>query len=153
MRLLFGFLLIAFSSCASLRAPWDPELLFTEGFSAKKQKQKIALLEKKLELAERDKKEIDEEVMALQERVQEARVALVRKLLEEYEKEVARLHEDPLKYSKFLQMEMSNLFLKERETLHQVIRKGLCPASLEAQAVLDRILRLITELSDEKKSI
>lgn len=153
MRLGCGIFLIILTSCGSLGSPWDPERLFTEGFSAKKQKQKIALLEKKLEFAEREKKEHEAEVLALQERLQEAKVALVRKLLEEYEREVVRLHEDPTKYAKFLQLEMSELFLKERETLHQVIRKGLCPASLEAQTVLDRILRLITELSDEKKNM
>ena len=91
--------------------------------SAKKQKQKIAALEKKLKLAEKNAIQIAKDVEELQEQIRFAELALIRKNMEK----------------------RNSLFLEEREVLHRMIQSGPTPASLEAQIVLDEILQLITK--------
>jgi Tfp pilus assembly protein PilN len=117
--------------------------------SPTKQKQKIAFLQKKLQLAEKDQKKIAEVVDFLHEEIKKAELAFVRRIVSETEEKLRKFEENPLYRSKFTENEISNLFLEEREILHRIIQAPLTPASLEAQGLLDQILRLITSLSDE----
>jgi hypothetical protein len=117
--------------------------------SPTKQKQKIAFLQKKLERAEKDKKKAEEEVEFLNEEMRQAELAFVRRIVHETATKLRQIEEDPASRFKFTEREISNLFLEEREILHRMIQGGPTPASLEAQGVLDQILRMITHLSDE----
>lgn len=117
--------------------------------SPTKQKQKIAFLQKKLERAERDQKKAEEEVEFLNEEMKQAELALVRRIVYETEEKLRKFEENPSNRYKFTENEVSNLFLDEREILYRMIQGDPTPASIEAQGVLDQILRMITNLSDE----
>lgn len=106
-----------------------------------KQKQKVALLQKKLIAAEKAREKAASEVETLQDLVNAAELALILSQIATYEQQLT-------KHSVHPQLEASTLFLKEREALHQMIQSGPSPAAFEAQVVLDRILRMITALSD-----
>ena len=117
--------------------------------SPTKQKQKIAFLQKKLDFAEKEQKKVAEEIDFLHEEIKQAELAFVRRIVFETEEKLRKFEENPLNRSKFTESQISHLFLEEREILHRMIQAGPTPASLEAQGVLDQILRLITSLSDE----
>ncbi len=108
--------------------------MVVQGPSTKKQKQKIALLQKKLEIAEREHEKVQSEVERLALEIERAQISLIRRQLDKYEQS----SEKP-----------SSLFLDERDALYRIIQTGPSPSSFEAQVELDRILRLITALSDE----
>ncbi len=108
-------------------------------------------LQRKLDAAEGEKRRALVQVDSIQSEIQEAQIALVEKRVDLYEKQFAKLAKDPEKYGEFLQTEASFLFLKEREMLHEMIRSDSPTVSFEAQQILNRILRLITELNDEQQ--
>jgi hypothetical protein len=112
------------------------ELLLVQGLSNRKQKQKIAFLQKRLKIAEQGKLTAERAVEELAREIDEAELTLIRRQLNAYEK---REEKHP------------NLFAKEREALYRMIQTGPSPSAFEAQVELDRILRMITELSDEEK--
>lgn len=114
-----------------------PEQMVAQGASAKKQKQRISTLQKKLELAEKERLKVQSEVEQLALEIDRAQLALIRKQLDKYEQKKEKT---------------PSLFLEEREVLYRMIQSGASPSSFEAQVELDRILRIITALSDEKKS-
>lgn len=122
--------LLVLSSCFTAQEP-----LFVQGPSPKKQKQKIALLQKKLESAEKEQKKIETDLERLSTEIDRAQLALIRRQLDDHER---RADKAP------------TLFMEEREALYRMIESGPSPAAFEAQVELDRILRLITELSEEK---
>jgi len=143
MKFFFLFLFIA--SCTL--PPVSSELLVK--MSPTKQKQKIAFLQKKLNMAEKEQKRIAGEIDFLQEEIKQTELAFVRRIVSEMEEKLKKFEENPLYRFKMNDREISNLFLDEREILHRLIRTGPTPASLEAQGVLDQILRLITSLNEE----
>jgi t-SNARE complex subunit (syntaxin) len=102
--------------------------------SAKKQRQKIASLQKKLNIAEKEQRAAQSEVDKLLIEIEEAQVALIRRQIDDYEKRAEK---------------QFPIFLEEREALYQIIQAGPGPAAFQAQAELDRILRLITDRSEE----
>lgn len=101
----------------------------------KRQKQKLMVLEKKLESAEKQQVKIAKEVEHLQDEIQEVELAIVRKMIADCESGKQRSLP-------------ANLFLAERETLHRLIQTGPSRTSFEAQVVLDQILRMITNMSE-----
>jgi septal ring factor EnvC (AmiA/AmiB activator) len=104
----------------------------TVAVNARKQRQKIALLKKKLGQVEEEQRKAKEEAEKIAAEINEAELALIRRQVDQYEK---KSHNTPM------------LFLEEREALYRMIQSGH-PGSLEAQLELDRILRLITASSD-----
>ena len=84
------------------------ELPVVQGLSAKKQKQKIVVLQKKLESAEKEQKKVQDEVGKLASEIHEAQLALIRRQVDEAERKKAH-----------------SLFLEERETLYQMIQRAL----------------------------
>lgn len=130
----FILLLFFLTSCFS-----SSEAPIAQVPNLKKQKQKIALLEKKLEQAEKAQRKALTEVEKLADEIDQAKLALIRRQIDKHEEKNAPA---------------PTLFLEEREALYRMILDGPSPAALEAQVELDRILRLITELSDgqEKSS-
>jgi len=117
--------------------------------SPTKQKQKIVFLQKKLQLAEKEQRKIAEQVDFLEEEIKQAELAFVKRIVFETEDKIRKFEENPLHRLKLTESEISHLFLEEREILHRMIQASPTPASLEAQGLLDQILRLITSLSDE----
>lgn len=131
------FLIFIFlTSCGLRTSPNVADLAPT------KQKQKIALLQKKLQLAEKEQKKIKAQVERLSDEMREAEIAYIRKQIDDYE-EIIRKY--PSKKADF---DRADLFLEEREKLHRMIQSS--ESTYEAQIVLDRILQLITELSDQR---
>jgi len=106
-----------------------------------KQKQKIALLQKKLQIAEKQQVKLKGEIERLSDEMRETELAYIRKQIDDYEDLIRKT---PSKKAGF---SGSDLFLEEREKLHRIIQRG--ESVFEAQIVLDRILQLITELSDQ----
>lgn len=131
-------LLIFLASCGLRTSPNAQDLPPT------KQKQKIALLQKKLQLAEREQRKIRAQVERLSDEMREVELAYIRKKIDDHE-ELIRKH--PSKKADF---DSTDLFVDEREKLHQMIQNS--ESIFEAQVVLDRILQLITELSDQTES-
>jgi septal ring factor EnvC (AmiA/AmiB activator) len=127
--------LLLLASCGIRTSPHVAELPPT------KQKQKIAFLQKKLQLAEKEQRKLKAQVERLSDEMREAELAYIRKQIDDYE---ALIRKQPSKKADY---DSADLFLSERERLHQMIQTS--ESSYEAQVVLDRILQLITELSDE----
>ncbi len=125
-------LLLLLTSCftGTIESP------IAQGPSAKKQRQRIVVLQKKLKEAEQEQQKVQAEVDQLTAEIGEAQIALIRKQIDRYEKKVEKV---------------PPLFLEEREALYRMIQTGPSPSAFEAQVELDRILRLITENSDETK--
>lgn len=102
-------------------------------------------LERKLESAEKVQKRAETEVAQLKDEIVKAQLSMIRKQIDEYEKWVGK---DPQKVPELVQHGISGLFIQEREALHRVIQSAPDVFADEAQAQLDRILRMITALSD-----
>lgn len=111
------------------------EQFVVQGISPKKQRQKIALLQKKIEIAEKEQKKIVELIRELKDEVNSAQLALIHEQINDYE----------------MRGGSSELFLDEREVLYRMIQEGPSPSAFSAQVELDRILRIITESSDEQR--
>lgn len=126
--------LIALTSCFHSAQ----DTFVVQGPSPKKQKQKIAVLQKKLETAEKEQQKAQTEVEKLATEINQVQLSLIRRQVDDYEKLKNKPHK---------------MFLEERETLYQMIQGGPSPSAFEAQVELDRILRIITESSDEGKNV
>ncbi len=133
MKSIYLLVLLFLSCCFS-----SHEQFVVQNISPKKQKQKIANLQKKLQIAEKEQKKLESDVERLAREIDEAQIALIRRQLDDYE-----MRNDKI----------SKLFVEEREALYRMIQSGPSPSAFEAQVELDRILRMITELSDEEKNV
>lgn len=135
MKVLIYILLpIVFCSCISQSTePW-----VGQGSHAKKLKQKIAFLQKKLEIAKKAQEKANLEVEHLVSEIDWTQLMLIQKKIEDCE----------LKENK-----NESRFLQERELLYQMIQSGPSPSAFEAQVALDRILRIITETSDDGSAL
>jgi len=111
-----------------------------QDLSFTKQKQKIVLLQKKLQLREKEQVKVQSEIEKLSDDLGTVQLAYIRNKVDDFEEQ---LRKDPRKR---FYLDTGYLFAEEREVLHQMIQKG--HAIFEAQIVLDRILQLITQLSD-----
>jgi len=107
-----------------------------------KQRQRVIFLQKKLQMAEKERKKVEEEVERLAEEIALAKLTLISRMVDDCEQEILQ---NPKKWSG---VDTAGLFLKERESLHEMIQHG--SYGFEAQLVLDKILQIITELSDGK---
>lgn len=110
-----------------------------------KQRQKIAFLQKKLEMAEKEQRKAVTEVGRLGEELYTAELHLIQRQIADFENLLLQSQGDS-KYRIRLPADRTQLFLKEREMLQQMMENGPPSAALEAQLVLDRILRFITEI-------
>jgi hypothetical protein len=110
----------------------------THELSSAKQKQRVCLLQKKLQIAERAEGKIKNQIEHLKTDLREAQLSLIRKKVEAYENGLKKRVEDATK---------TELFLEEREKLYQILQQDT--SSFEAQVVLDRILGLITDLGND----
>lgn len=92
-----------------------------------KQKQRIAILQKKLEIAQRNLKNAQESVDDLNSELQQSQLTLIEKTLDTYKKDGMFAGGD---------------FHKEKAVLYEILQDGPSPTAFEAQVVLDRMLRL-----------
>lgn len=125
--------LFALTSCLGGGEP-----LLVQGPSVKKQRQKIAHLQKKLELAEKEQQKVETEVEKLAASIDEAQLALIRRQIDDVERGKEK---------------GAALFMEEREALYRMIQAGPSQVAFEAQLELDRILQIITEFSDGEKRV
>ncbi len=102
--------------------------------NVKKQRQRVSNLQKRLEVAAKEKVKAESEIERLQKELDEAKLALIRRQLDDYERHRSK---------------PPTFFMEEREALYQLVQAGPSAIALEAQGELDRILRIITELSEE----
>lgn len=121
------------SACVSTVEP-----LLVQGPVLKRQKQKVLNLRKKLEATAGEKEKMERRAEELQREIDEAELALIKHQIDEYERHP--------------QKEIS-LFIEEREALYRLMQTEGSSHSADAQIELDRILRIITELSDEAKHV
>src|SRR5690606_15801086 len=131
------------SGCFSADRDSAPPI-WAYGPSPKKQKQRIAVLQKKLALAERELKRSEEYVELVQKEINDTHLSLIRRELDRIEEQLRACRFD----GKTPPAEIAAAqFGKERETLCEIIENGNSAAAFQAQVELDRILRLITELA------
>lgn len=139
MKLLCLFLLL--SSC-SVREQVIANRSFLSG-SDRKQKQRVIVLQKKLEMAERTLTKNKVEVEDLRNSLYDAQLDSIEIRLGVLEK---RWQVDPVALSLALYQETARLFLEEREILYQILQAGV--SIHRAQSLIDRILQLITQIND-----
>jgi len=130
---------------------WIPGILCLFLFSscASKQHDRSICFQRKLLIAEHLLSETQEEVNQLRERLFEAKLQLIEVQIEDLEKKWKTNAEDLVS---ILQPNAAFLFLEEREALHQIIQES-GPTILRAQSLLDRLLRLITQLSNGEQEL
>ncbi len=135
-------LLSLFVTSCSVRDQMAAQTSFLSGYD-RKQKQKVIVLQKKMEIAERTLAKYEDDVDFLRGQLCDAQ-------LESIESQIAHLERrwqiDPVSLSQVLYEETSRLFLEERETLYQILQTGI--SVHRAQNLIDRILQLITQIND-----
>jgi len=112
------------------------------GLTAVKQKQKIIFLHRKLEIAEKEQKKINNYVERLSDEVKDAELAYIRNQIDAYEEFTRSI---PSKRNDFAR---NRFFFNEREKLRKMIESG--NSTFEAQAILDRILQLSVNLESDE---
>ena len=108
-----------------------------------KLKGKAAVLQKKLSNAERALLEDQSAIERLRSQVCDAELNAIESQIDNLEQ---KWRSDPQKIAQSLKREVSVLLLEERETLNRIIQNG--PEVRRSQVLLDRILQLITQVSD-----
>ena len=108
-----------------------------------KLKQKAILLQKKLDKAQRTLSEDEQTIERLRSELCDAELNAIESKVESFE---SQWRGNPQRLIQSIRPEFPKLFLSERETLSRIIHKG--PDIRRAQALLDRVLQLITQLSD-----
>ncbi|MFA5250335.1 MAG: hypothetical protein WC371_02870 [Parachlamydiales bacterium] len=137
---LFSFFLV---SCSH-----SPDLAFVAK-GVKSKEKKLKNLKEKISEEELAKEAVEKNLRALKVKLSLGHLKVIEKKLSEFSVWRQNLEKDPLLWQKFLQKELPVLFLEERETLIRVIEESP-EVALQAQEMLNAILRLITELSSQK---
>jgi septal ring factor EnvC (AmiA/AmiB activator) len=149
MKVLF-FMLPLFVSCAArLDVPYEHGATIAKNLSPRRQRQKISALEKKLEAAEKEQQKIQEEVEQLRREMHTAQLNLIQRQIDDFMREMEKYRNSPEALLSKLPHDATALFVSERELLYKMIQNGPSPSSFEAQVILDRILEMITQLSNE----
>ncbi|MBI5272528.1 MAG: hypothetical protein HY861_00915 [Chlamydiia bacterium] len=121
--------------CGICLVSCGPPSITTQDLPVTKQKQKIALLSKKLSMAKKEQKNLAVQVEQLSNEMHAAQIALIRGQIDAYEESLRN------NSSKRSSQNKADLFREERETLYRMMQQGT--SSFEAQIVLDRILQLM----------
>ncbi|HSX14098.1 MAG TPA: hypothetical protein VLE96_06750 [Chlamydiales bacterium] len=112
---------IIFSGCMTQGFHLGENQNVVQAMPLTKQKQRIAILQKKLEYAQRNLKVASDEVDHLASEIQQSQLTMIEKQMEKGSK---------------------NFFLKEREILQQIVENGPSPEAFEARVVLDRLQKI-----------
>ncbi len=134
--------LCLFVSSCTVREQINGQTTFLSGYD-RKQKQKVVVLQKKLDMAERALEKSQDEVDYLRANLCDAQLESIELQIEHIER---KWQLDPVALSQTLYADTASLFLEERETLYQILQMGL--SVHRAQSLIDRILQLITQVND-----
>ena len=142
-RARWKILLIAlvFAACSS--KPTNDQVAMFSPPANHKLKQKTAVLQKKLENAEHSLLEDQSAIERLRSELCHAELNVIEIQIENFEQ---KWQIDPQKMMQWTHNDSTTLFHEEREILNRIIRNG--PDVARAQGLLDRILKLITQVSD-----
>lgn len=108
-----------------------------------KQKQKVEHLQKKMIAAEKKASDAEAETVRLKSALAEAQLICIEKQIAQLEK---KWNQNPLRVAALVRKEGLDLFSIEREILHEIVQSG--ESVSQAQNLLDRILQMITLVSD-----
>lgn len=136
----FCFLLAACSYQADIQNAFS-----IQSSADRKQKQKVLFLQKKLLVAEREFLREQEDLEALRNALCDAQLSLIESELERLEN---RWRSDPAELTSAFFCDAPLLLFEEREQLYRIIQAG--PDVPRAQNLLDRILQMITQVSDSE---
>lgn len=141
-RVNFCYGLLALCSACSVKHEASlPTAFHSQGDA--KLRAKAALLQKKLETAQRTLSEDEQTIERLRVQLCEAELKAIESKVASFE---SQWRSNPQRLIQSVRPEFSKLFLEERETLSRIIHGGI--DAQRAQALLDRVLQLITQLSD-----
>lgn len=136
----FIWVLLLVSSC-SLREQIAQTSFLSS--SDRRQKQRVVVLQKKLDQAQKALAKGQEEVDLLQLQLCDAQLESIEQQIEYLER---KWQTDPVSLSQALYQDASHLFLEEREALYRIVQTGF--SMHRAQNLIDRILQLITQIHD-----
>ena len=141
--LLAGFF---FSACSR-----SSEVSFVQKGPQVKAKQ-LQNLEEKIIKARLEKQKAEQELLTLKVKFYEQSLKLVENKMVEFKQFRDNLEKKPELWQQFVKAELNLLFVEERRALIQAIEE--CPEiASQAQFMLDSILRIITELANQKEFI
>lgn len=100
-----------------------------------KQKQKVVLLQKKIQIAKKEQQRISQHLQKLNEDMCDTQLACIRKKIDYYEDLFRKDHK------KCAYFDISEAFIKELEVLQEMIQRDC--ATFEAHVLLERILQII----------
>jgi len=142
----FFVFFVLLGGCASVRTFPGQDGVYA--LSVTKQKQRIALLQKKLVFAEKELQAAQDALEQVRSDLNQSQLALIGRQIDVYEQQARKakaiVHAEPITEHG----ERRVLFAKEREALQRMMEEGPSTEALEAQFVLDRILRVITALQE-----
>lgn len=101
------------------------------------------MLQKKLEKAKRTLSEEEQAIDKLRSQLCDAELNAIESKVDVFEK---KWKSDPARLMQAPRRDIANLFIEDREVLTRIIQVG--PDTMRAQVLLDRILQLITQMSD-----
>ena len=142
------FLFLVYIFLLSCNSHFQDDVVYVRDLPPKKQKQRIAVLRKKLDLAVREKLEADDNVEFLRTQLYYTEIAWVQGVIDGFDVEVQKSDQTYSQVAKNLRIDLERPFLEEREVLYRIVKSGPSPASLEAQKVLDHLLTIVTRLND-----
>ncbi len=136
-----------FSACSRSSS----ETSFVEKGPRVKAKQ-LQNLEEKISKARIEKQKAEQDLQVLKTTFYEQSLKLVENKITEFKKFRENLEKKPELWQQFVKAELNLLFVEERKALIQAIDE--CPEiASQAQSMLDSILRIITELANQKEFI
>ena len=135
-----------FSACSR-----SSEVSFVQKGPQVKAKQ-LQNLEEKIIKARLEKQKAEQDLLTLKIKFYEQSLKLVENKLVEFKQFRDNLEKKPELWQQFVKAELNLLFVEERRALIQAIEE--CPEiASQAQSMLDSILRIITELANQKEFI
>lgn len=129
------------ASCTAAKSQPASVSVYTAG--SQKLKQKAVVLQKKLEKAKRTLSEEEQAIDKLRSQLCDAELNAIESKVDVFEK---KWKSDPSRLMQSPRHDISNLFIEDREILTRIIQVG--PDTMRAQILLDRILQMITQISD-----
>ena len=113
---------------------------------------KLKNLEEKISKAQIEKQKAEQDLQTLKIKFYARSLKIVKNKMTEFKQFRKGLEKKPDLWERFIAAELNLLFVEERRALIQVIEQ--CPeVAPDAQLMLDSILRIITELANQKKLI
>ena len=117
----------------------------------KKQNRRIETAKNKWLIAKKRYLQAKRKKQRAKRKIFDEEIKLIDLQLKTFEKHLENLKKDTKIYQSFLKKNVSSLFLKEREILMEMMKQS--HMKIKAEKILEKILRLITHLSNEKQKM